>query len=80
MSEGRITLDGVDVRDLSLDALRGAIGIVPQDPVLFSGTIRENIAYARPGASEDDIDACGPRGARAGVHRAPAQRLGHARR
>ena len=44
---GRITLDGLDIRDLSLSELRGAIGIVPQEPTLFSGTIRENIAYAR---------------------------------
>ena len=55
VSEGRITLDGIDVRDLSLNALRGAIGIVPQEPVLFSGTIRENVEYARPGATEEDI-------------------------
>ena len=43
---GRITLDGIDIRDLSLKELRAAIGIVPQEPTLFSGTIRENIAYA----------------------------------
>lgn len=55
VSEGRITLDGLDVRDLALDTLRGAIGIVPQEPVLFSGTIRENIAYANPGAGETEI-------------------------
>ncbi|MBL0939244.1 MAG: ATP-binding cassette domain-containing protein [Gemmatimonadaceae bacterium] len=55
VSEGRITLDGVDIRELSFDALRGAIGIVPQEPVLFSGTIRDNIAYARPDASDADI-------------------------
>ena len=55
VTSGRITLDGIDVRDLSLDALRGAIGIVPQEPVLFSGTIRENIAYARPDASDADV-------------------------
>ncbi|HUQ99028.1 MAG TPA: ABC transporter transmembrane domain-containing protein [Gemmatimonadaceae bacterium] len=48
---GRITFDGVDVRDLNLSDLRGAIGIVPQEPTLFSGTIRENIAYA--GIGED---------------------------
>lgn len=52
---GRIALDGIDIRDLTLDTLRGAIGIVPQEPVLFSGTIRENIAYANPRASEADI-------------------------
>jgi subfamily B ATP-binding cassette protein MsbA len=55
VSEGRITLDGVDVRSLSLESLRSAIGIVPQEPVLFSGTIRENIAYPRPEASDADV-------------------------
>jgi len=55
VTSGRITLDGIDIRDLSLDTLRGAIGIVPQEPVLFSGTIRENIAYARPDASDADV-------------------------
>ena len=48
---GRITFDGIDIRDLSLKELRAAIGIVPQEPTLFSGTIRENIAYA--GIGED---------------------------
>ena len=43
---GRIAFDGVDIRDLSLNDLRAAIGIVPQEPTLFSGTVRENIAYA----------------------------------
>ena len=56
VTAGRITLDGIDVRALSLHSLRAAIGIVPQEPVLFSGTVRENIAYARPGASDDDIE------------------------
>src|SRR5438034_8715114 len=46
VTSGRITFDGIDIRDLSLPELRGAIGIVPQEPTLFSGTIRENIAYA----------------------------------
>lgn len=55
VTSGRITLDGVDVRELSLEALRGAIGIVPQEPVLFSGTIRENVGYARPGATDEEI-------------------------
>jgi subfamily B ATP-binding cassette protein MsbA len=48
---GRIMFDGLDIRDLSLTELRAAIGIVPQEPTLFSGTIRENIAYA--GIGED---------------------------
>jgi subfamily B ATP-binding cassette protein MsbA len=51
VTSGRIMFDGIDVRDLSLAELRGAIGIVPQEPTLFSGTIRENIAYA--GIGED---------------------------
>ena len=54
---GRILIDGLDVRSLRLAELRSAIAIVPQDPALFSGTIRENIAYARPGASMEDVEA-----------------------
>jgi len=46
VNDGRVSLDGHDVRNLSLGDLRGAIGIVPQEPTLFSGTIRDNIAYA----------------------------------
>jgi len=57
VAEGRILLDGIDVRDLRLADLRSAIGLVPQEPALFSGTVRENIAYARPGASRDDVEA-----------------------
>ena len=56
-NRGRILIDGIDVRSLRLAELRGAIAIVPQDPALFSGTIRENIAYARPGASTEDVEA-----------------------
>ena len=55
VTAGRIALDGVDVRDLSFADLRGAVGLVPQEPALFSGTVRENIAYARPTASDDDV-------------------------
>ena len=50
VTSGRIAFDGIDIRDLSLAELRAAIGIVPQEPTLFSGTIRENIAYAGIGA------------------------------
>jgi ATP-binding cassette, subfamily B, bacterial MsbA len=59
VAEGRITLDGIDVRELSFSDLRGAIGIVPQDPALFSGTVRDNIAYSRPtadGAAPSDVE------------------------
>jgi subfamily B ATP-binding cassette protein MsbA len=57
VTRGRVTLDGHDVRALTFADLRGSIGIVPQEPVLFSGTIRENIAYAQPDASEAAIIA-----------------------
>ena len=52
---GRITLDGVDIRDLTRHGLRSRIGMVLQDTWLFAGTIRENIAYGRPGASDDEV-------------------------
>jgi subfamily B ATP-binding cassette protein MsbA len=57
VDQGRITLEGVDVRSLRLADLRESIGVVPQEPALFSGSVRENIAYARPGASEADVEA-----------------------
>jgi ATP-binding cassette subfamily B protein len=56
---GRVTLDGVDVRDLPLKVLRGSIGIALQEAVLFGGTVRENVSYGRPGASQEEIrQAC----------------------
>ncbi len=54
---GSITLDGIDLKRLPLGTLRGAVGLVPQEPALFSGTIRENIAYARPDATAEEITA-----------------------
>ncbi len=53
---GRICIDGHDVRDVRQDSLRAAIGVVPQDTVLFSDTVRYNIAYGRPGAPQADIE------------------------
>src|SRR5262245_3586098 len=55
--EGRILLDGINIRDLRLADLRGAIGVVAQEPALFSGSVRENIAYGRPGANQEAIQA-----------------------
>jgi len=55
VTEGRVTLDGVDVRDLPLDTLRSWLGVVPQETVLFSGTIRDNIRYGRPDASDEEV-------------------------
>ena len=56
-TEGRVLLDGLDVRSLALPDLRRAIGVVAQEPALFSGTVAENIAYGRPGAGADEIEA-----------------------
>ena len=55
--EGRVLVDGIDVRDLTLDSLRASIGIVLQEPFLFSATIAQNIAYGRPDASNEEIIA-----------------------
>ena len=52
---GRITLDGVDITAMPRAALRGQIGMVLQDTWLFEGTIRDNIAYGRPDATEEEI-------------------------
>ncbi len=52
---GRITVDGQDIRDVTQESLRGAIGMVPQDTVLFNDTIAYNIRYGRPDASEEDV-------------------------
>ena len=54
---GRITIDGQDIRDVQQASLRAAIGIVPQDTVLFNDTIEYNVAYGRPGATHDEIVA-----------------------
>ncbi|UCC86815.1 MAG: ABC transporter ATP-binding protein [Anaerolineales bacterium] len=55
VTSGRVTVDGHDVREVTLDSLRSQIGIVLQETTLFSGTIRENIAYGRPEASDQEI-------------------------
>lgn len=57
VNEGAILIDGQDVREVTQSSLRNAIGIVPQDTVLFNDTIEYNIAYGKPGASKEDIVA-----------------------
>jgi ATP-binding cassette subfamily B protein len=57
VQRGRVLLDGVDVRDLRLDDLRRAVGVVSQEPFLFSASIRENIAYGVPKALDEDVRA-----------------------
>jgi ATP-binding cassette subfamily B multidrug efflux pump len=56
VSEGAVLVDGRDVREVTLDSLRRAIGVVMQDSVLFSGTVRENIAYGRPEATDEQVE------------------------
>jgi ABC-type multidrug transport system fused ATPase/permease subunit len=54
-SAGRVLLDGHDVADLTLDSLRAAVGIVHQEPVLFSASLRENVAFGRPDAGDEEV-------------------------
>ena len=56
VTDGRILIDGQDIRNVTQDSLRAAIGVVPQDTVLFNDTIRYNIGYGRPGASRAEIE------------------------
>ncbi|CAN5527129.1 ABC transporter ATP-binding protein/permease [soil metagenome] len=57
VTAGSITIDGQDLRKVTQSSLRGAIGIVPQDTVLFNDTVAYNIAYGRPGASKEEVEA-----------------------
>ena len=56
VTEGAVEIDGIDVRDMTQASLRAAIGVVPQDTVLFNDTIGYNIAYGRPGATQEEIE------------------------
>src|SRR5258706_4509818 len=56
VSAGRVTLDGVDVRDVTLNSLRSEIGVISQDPFLFSATVRENITFGAPLLSDADVE------------------------
>jgi ABC-type multidrug transport system fused ATPase/permease subunit len=53
--EGDIEIDGINIRDVTLSSLRRQIGVVPQSPHIFSGTIRDNLLFANPEASEDEL-------------------------
>lgn len=57
VSSGAVSIDGIDIRDMSLSSLRSQIGMVTQDTFLFNTTIRENLLFARSGASDEEIDA-----------------------
>ncbi len=56
-TEGAVRVDGVDLRELDLTGYRGHLGVVPQEPYLFPGTVRDAIAYGRPGASDAEVEA-----------------------
>jgi ATP-binding cassette subfamily B protein len=54
-TKGRVTIDGHDLADVTMNSLRRQLGVVPQEPFLFTGTIRDNVAFARPDATEDEV-------------------------
>jgi ATP-binding cassette subfamily B protein len=55
-TSGSVSIDGHDLREVTFSSLRSQLGVVPQEPFLFAGTIRDNLVFARPGASEADVD------------------------
>lgn len=55
VTEGRVALDGIDIRGVTLKSLRQQIAVVPQDPILFTGTVAENLRYGRPEATDEEI-------------------------
>ena len=54
---GSVTVDGIDLRDVTLESLRGKFSVVPQDAFVFKGTIASNLRYGRPDASDDELDS-----------------------
>jgi ATP-binding cassette subfamily B protein len=56
VQDGRVTIDGVDVRNVTLSSLRSEIGVIAQDPFLFSATVRENIAFGRADATDEEVE------------------------
>ena len=72
---GRVLIDGHDLRDVTLESLRRQLGVVPQEPFLFAGTIRDNIAFARPDAADDEVRRGGRTGRAAEVVERMPERL-----
>lgn len=73
-STGRILIDGVDIRRVTQRSLRAALGLVPQEVVLFNDTLRFNLSYARPDADDAEVTAAARRAQLRPVHRQPAAR------
>ena len=80
VTRGAVRIDGHDVRDLTLGSLRAAIGVVSQDPHLFHETIGDNLRYAKPDATDDELDEACRGGAHPRHDRRTARRLRHGRR
>ncbi len=80
VTAGRVLIDGLDIRGLKQDSLLAHIGIVPQETILFSGTVRDNIRYGRPRGQRRGGDRGGQGGPGARVHPRPAAGLRHPRR
>ena len=76
----RSRVDGVDVRDVTLDSLRRHIGVVFEDSFLFSDSVRDNIAYGRPDATDAEVEAAARSRGRPRVHHRAARRVRHRRR
>jgi ATP-binding cassette subfamily B protein len=71
-TEGTVTLDGHDLRDLTITSMRTQLGVVPQEPFLFHGTIRDNVAFSNPDASDEEVlEACRAVGIDDAVDRLP---------
>jgi ATP-binding cassette subfamily B protein len=73
-TSGRVLIDGHDLRDVTIDSLRRQLGVVPQEPFLFAGSLRDNIAFARPDASDAEVwEAVDAVGLREVVERMPSE-------
>ena len=77
VQRGRVLVDGVDVRDVTLASLRREIGVIAQDPFLFSATVRENIAFGRPDATAEAVEQAARHRPGARLHRGAALGLRH---
>ena len=75
MTSGRILIDGQDISKVTIKSLREDIGIVQQDVYLFSGSVADNIAYGKPGATREEIVRSGPSGGRGPLYSGPERRL-----
>ncbi len=77
VSDGSVTIDGIDVRDVTFDSLRRQVGVVFEESFLFSDTVRANIAYGRPDVSDGGDRSCGARRRGARVHPRATRRIRH---